>query len=349
MSPLQSGSDLGLIESLCLPITESSQTGEARRLTATMARQLGFDAVAAERAALVATEAATNLIKHASGGCLIVQPLDDGADKGIEILALDNGPGMADPDRCIADGYSTSGTLGGGLGAMHRLTQSFEIQTAPQQGTSLLMRLWSQPSRPHPAPPFAVGAIHVPVPPETVCGDGWAIEEANESVTILVVDGLGHGPLAAEASKEAIRLFRQHAAMDLVELMRTLHSGLRPTRGAAAAMARIDSAKREIQFVGVGNIAATIVADGTSRSMVSFNGTIGHEARKIQSFAYEFPADALLVMHSDGLSSHWRIDQFAGLSARDPAIIAGVLFRDFRRLRDDATVVVLRQNPGDAA
>lgn len=348
MSQLRSGSDLGLIEPLCLPITESSQAGEARRLTASMARQLGFDAVAAERASLVVTEAATNIIKHGAGGYLIVQALDDGVDKGIEILALDKGPGMTDPDRCLVDGFSTSGTLGGGLGAMHRLAQTFEIQTAQQQGTSLLMRLWSRTGYRRPTSEFAVGAVHVPVPPETVCGDGWAMEPSNTGATLLVADGLGHGPMAAEASREGIRLFRQDAAMDLVELMRRLHAGLRPTRGAAVAMARIDSAKRVVQYVGVGNISGVIVADGASRSMVSFNGTVGHEARKIQSFDYEFPDNALLVMHSDGLSSHWRIDQFAGLSGRDPAIIAGVLFRECRRMRDDATVVVLRQTPGDA-
>jgi hypothetical protein len=79
------------------------------------------------------------------------------------------------------------------------------------------------------------------------------------------------------------------------------------------------------------------------------NGIAGHEARRIHEFSYPFPDDGLLVLHSDGLKSQWSLDGYPGLAERDPALIAGILFRDFNRGRDDVTVVVARVSRGEHA
>jgi hypothetical protein len=155
-----------------------------------------------------------------------------------------------------------------------------------------------------------------------------------------VVDGLGHGPLAADAAREAVRVFREQTATDLPEVVRRIHAALRSTRGAAVAVAEAGLAEGVVRFVGVGNIAGTVFADGASRSLVSHNGTAGLEARRIQEFADPFPRGALLVLHSDGLATQWRLERYPGLAGRDPALVAGVLYRDFRRGRDDLTVLV---------
>jgi hypothetical protein len=97
-----------------------------------------------------------------------------------------------------------------------------------------------------------------------------------------------------------------------------------------------------VRYAGIGNISATIVAHGASRSLVSHNGIAGHEMRKIQEFSYDWTPDALLVMHSDGLSGRWDLGRYPGLSNRDPSVVAGVLYRDFSRGRDDALIVVIR-------
>jgi hypothetical protein len=77
--------------------------------------------------------------------------------------------------------------------------------------------------------------------------------------------------------------------------------------------------------------------------MVSYNGTVGHEVRKIQEFTYQWPQQGLLVMHSDGLKTQWRLDRYPGLMHKHPSLIAGVLYRDFNRGRDDVTVLVARE------
>ena len=97
-----------------------------------------------------------------------------------------------------------------------------------------------------------------------------------------------------------------------------------------------------MRYAGLGNIAASIVSPRESKSLISYNGIAGHEARKIQEFGYEWPADALLVVHSDGLSARWDLSRYPGLAVRDPSVVAGVLYRDFSRGRDDALVVVVR-------
>ena len=63
----------------------------------------------------------------------------------------------------------------------------------------------------------------------------------------------------------------------------------------------------------------------------------------IQVFTAPWPAGALVLLHSDGLASHWTLDRYPGLSARYPTLVAGVLYRDHRRGRDDTTVVVARE------
>ena len=181
---------------------------------------------------------------------------------------------------------------------------------------------------------------------EEVCGDSWAIDDAEGRATVLVVDGLGHGPQAAEAAREAVRVFRETAPLGPAEVIRLAHAALRSTRGAAVAVARIDRERGEVRFAGVGNISGAIVhpTDENSRtSMVSHNGTVGHTIRKVQEFIYPWAPGSLLVMHSDGMATQWQVGRYTGLAASHPGLIAGVVYRDFRRSRDDVTIVVVRE------
>jgi hypothetical protein len=175
-----------------------------------------------------------------------------------------------------------------------------------------------------------------------VCGDGFHVTQADGRALVLVVDGLGHGPLAAEAAEAAGRLFATYGGLGPVELMQRLHDGLRPTRGAAAALAEVDARRGVVRYCGVGNIAATILADGATRSLVSHHGTLGHDARRIADFQYPWTNESTLIMSSDGLVSNWTLSRYPGLADRAASLLAGVLYRDCRRQRDDTTVLVLR-------
>jgi anti-sigma regulatory factor (Ser/Thr protein kinase) len=327
-------------------VTEASQVGEARRAAATLTAALGFDDNAAGKAALVVTEIATNLARHARDGRLLLRPLQEHDIAGLEVLALDRGPGMSDIALCRRDGFSTTDSPGTGLGAIARLSGFLDVFSRRPGGTALLARLWPSPVPPTPHR-LHVGAVCVPRPGESVCGDAWAIIEEGGRAWLLVADGLGHGPEAAIASREAVRVFHDTIRRGPAEVLRAAHAALRSTRGAACAVAELDLDNASLRHAGVGNIAGSIVTAEGSRGLVSHNGTIGHQAHKFTEFTYPFPPGALLVMHSDGLTARWSLDAYSGLLAHDPGLIAGVLYRDFDRGRDDATVLAIRAVPAE--
>ncbi|MEW6270753.1 MAG: SpoIIE family protein phosphatase [Thermodesulfobacteriota bacterium] len=256
------------------------------------------------------------------------------------MLALDRGRGMGNVTAALRDGFSTSGTSGTGLGAVSRLADAFDVHSAPGVGTIVLARVGRGDSR---EPDARCGVVCVAKPGETVTGDGWAVLPGRERTVVMVVDGLGHGPGAAEAAEASLRIFAQAATSSPGDVLERVHGGLRGTRGAAAAVALIDRARGIVRFAGIGNIAGCLMCNGTTRSMVSQHGTAGHDLRRIHEFDYPLPRGGFLVMNSDGLLSSWDVKRYPGLLRHHPAVIAGALYRDFARGRDDATVVVLEE------
>ena len=326
-----------------LPITEISQVAEARRAATALAGRLAFGEAGIGEVALIVTEAATNLIKHTSGGEIILYALQSGKIGGIQVLALDRGPGMANPAQALRDGYSTTGSPGSGLGAIERFASSFDIHSVPGVGSVLLASLWSTPVPAMPSPPLEVGAVSLPKPGEEVCGDRWAVVRFPERTLILVADGLGHGPGAAEAALEAVQTFHEHTALTPAAIVETIHAALRSTRGAAVAVTEVAPSHEALRFAGVGNISGVVLSSEGSRQMVSHNGIAGHSARKIQEFTYPWLSGALLILYSDGLLTHLHPERYPGLLKRYPDLIAATLYRDYARGRDDVTVVVARE------
>jgi anti-sigma regulatory factor (Ser/Thr protein kinase) len=331
-------------ESLSLTIQEASQTAEARRRIVDLARCLSFTETELGQLALVITEAATNLLKHARAGELVVRVLEGCGMAGIEILALDRGPGMANVAACLRDGYSTTGSPGTGLGAITRLSTEFDIYSQPSQGTALLMRLWrSPPAHLVSTPPIEAGVVCVAKHGEPISGDAWAVEATVERAIVLIADGLGHGPDAAMAANTAVRVLHAHPGLSPGELVERANGALRPTRGAALGIAEVSLATQSVRYAGIGNIAGAIILPGRNQHLASHNGIVGHAVRKIQEFTYLWSPEALLILHSDGLATHWDLNTYPGLTTRHPGLIAGVLYRDFARGRDDVTVMVAKE------
>jgi len=319
-------------------VADASQVAESRRTATALAGQIGFDATDSGRVALVATELATNLLKHAGSGEILISTFDDASGSGVELIALDQGPGIRNVNASLRDGYSSAGTAGHGLGAIRRQSQVMEIVTWPAMGTAVLARISASGSQVIDVSP-SWGGIAVPHPGEEVCGDAWLVIDDGVTRTMLVADGLGHGREAAAASQECVRLFRRMHSQPVAQLLESLHLGLRSTRGAAIAVIRF--ADDHVTFGGIGNIAGAVVEEQQVRRMVSMSGTAGHNARKIHTFDYQCRS-GIVVMASDGLNTHWSFDRYPGLTQAHPALIAAILYRDHSRRRDDATVVVIR-------
>ncbi len=325
---------------LCFPIIDQSQVSDARRGINSVALALGFSEIEAGKIAIAATEAANNLLKHGGGGELLVQPALRQRMTGIALFALDKGRGHADIQRCLADGYSTAGTPGTGLGAIKRLASEFDIYSIPGKGTALYAAFW-----PKPLMEFAgleVGAVSLPLHGEEVNGDQWSYFTTEKGWQFMVADGLGHGLDAHTAAKEAIRIFDSYRDESPISIMGRGHDALRATRGAAVSIAAIDRYTQRVNYCGMGNVAGVLVSHDKYRNMVSLNGTLGQGQLRSRDFQYTWEEGDLLIMHSDGMATHWNFDNYPGLQTRHPALIASVLYRDHTRVRDDVTVVVAR-------
>jgi anti-sigma regulatory factor (Ser/Thr protein kinase) len=321
-------------------VVDSSHTAEARRRSRALAVENGFDETAAEKVAIVTTEAATNLLKHGDGGEILLGASCELGSCFINVLALDRGPGMSDV-ACRVDGFSTSGTPGTGLGAMSRLSAFFDCYSRPGSGTAILAQVSNNGTAPsHRIPVYG---IQLSKPGEEVCGDDFGVQERRGSETVVVADGLGHGTDARIAARAAVDAVRKYANLSPKELIIRMHESMRHTRGAAVGVVELNRERRTAIFSGVGNISARIFEDaGPSRQMVSTNGTAGAEIRTVREFTYPWPIGAAVVLHSDGLSARWDLSDYPGLLTRDPGVIAGVLMRDHCRHTDDATVVVVK-------
>lgn len=325
-------------------VSEASEVAAARRAAAQCAEEANLSEVAAGRAALVTTELATNLVKHGGGGSILFGS-DGSRPRALSITAIDKGCGIPNVQVAVRDGYSTAGSPGTGLGAVYRLADSVDLYTLANKGTvvhCVVGDATPPPSPFVPRPRFVIAGIALPKTGESANGDAWIAAVAGDTATIGLADGLGHGPLAATASAAAARVFAAGGEMPLDRLMEDAHGALRPTRGAAVGIARIHAALARLDFIGVGNIAGTIVRDDGARKVVSLPGIVGHEMRKLQIFSYPWDAASVLVLHSDGVSANWSAAAYPGLMQHEPAVIAAVLYRDHCRGTDDTTVVVAK-------
>lgn len=325
-------------------VGDASAVAEARRAAAACAAALRLSERSAGRAALVATELATNLIKHAGGGSLLFGAKDS-QPRSMAILSLDKGRGVTNAAAALRDGFSTAGSSGTGLGAVTRSSSSFDLYALPDRGTAILSTVEdAPPSAPslHAPSRIVIGGVCVPKSGEDHNGDAWIARLSRDVVTVCVADGLGHGAAASTASTGVVRVLAERFDQPLEHLLQDAHGALRPTRGAAVGIARIHLTAGRTDFIGIGNIAGTITTGDGMRKMVSLSGIVGHEMRKLLAFSYPWLASSVLVLQSDGVSANWNVANYPGLMQHEPALIAGVLYRDYCRGSDDATVVVAK-------
>ncbi|MFF1449952.1 SpoIIE family protein phosphatase [Streptomyces sp. NPDC058274] len=346
-----------------VPVHDSTRVRDVRVAAETAAGHAGLDKDRTAVAALVATELATNLLKHAGGGQILIDTVDAdlalpgaGPAPALQILAIDHGPGIADVSAALRDGYSTASSLGAGLGTCRRIADDFDLQTTPGRGTIALARIRPAPEdqrrrhRPRTDGPVRAGGVNIPLAAAPYSGDAWACVRTDDRVTLLLADGLGHGEAAAEASGAALDQLHHAAHLPPTELLGRLHTALRATRGAAVAVAQLDLASRVLDFAGIGNIGARLRTGDTWRPLLSHPGIVGaHRPARLPRCSQPWTPDSLLILHSDGLPSRWTPPPSVPLSALDPALTAAVIVRDSssaaRPVRDDTTVAVLTPSP----
>ena len=300
-----------------------------------VAHALGFEERRRSDIGIVVTELSNNLLAHAGKGEVLICPVHAGTE-WLDILAIDNGQGIRDVAHAFEDGVSTGGTAGQGLGAVKRLSDDISVYSVDGRGTVVFcrFRLSAIPNK------NPLGVVSIPIHGEVENGDSYLVIPGAGRSFYMVVDGLGHGPLASQAAAEAVKAVGRCWRESLGEIMTATHNALRATRGAAMSIAVVDHERSVVAYAGVGNISALLGNGNTTRNMVSQNGTLGMSLPKIQEYSYPYEPGMLLLMFSDGMTSRCNLSGHPGLHNRPPGLIAGLLYREYKRGRDDATVLV---------
>ena len=307
--------------------------------------ELGFDENELAELELVITEMGTNLIKHAGGGELVISEIGDGNHRGVKIETVDRGPGIYDPEKALTDGFSTSGGLGYGLGTICRHASEFQIipQSRDKPGAHLVALRWlEQKPTIQKRLPLDIGVATRPHPGMKVNGDGYVLENWNGSTLAGVIDGLGHGHFAHKATSSAITHIRQRHQDDLPTLFRGVARACRPTRGVVMTLARFDLEPAGLILAGIGNVEARLIRGDDSKSFVCRRGVLGMRSPVPSVEKYTWESDKILVIHSDGLNSHWRPGEFSRLWDGPAQLIARELLRTQSRDHDDAAVMVIK-------
>jgi len=322
-------------------LEDTSAAGTVRRSVAHVARRLGFSEARIAEVAVAATELTTNAVLHASGGSALVRIRREGDQSSVELIVVDAGPGITDVPVALVDGESSRGTLGVGLGAVRRLANHFEAYSARPAGTVM----WTSflPDREAVAVPTRVDGLTRPITGESVCGDAWAAVETDDRVAALVADGLGHGELAAQASRAAVETFAADPWRGPVAILADANRRLAGTRGAAVLVVEIDRVAREVRWAGVGNIVGRVIGGTQMTNLSSRPGIVGQRVPRLREERAALDERTLVVLHSDGLTAKWALEHWAGLVLRSSTVVAAALLQWAGLRQDDASVVVIRE------
>ncbi len=177
-----------------IEVWHRTDAGEAQQMAKTMAKALNFDDKACEEIAIAVSELAANLLDHAQGGTIVLTPLAQGDRSGLQVEAVDTGPGIEDVEQAMKDGFTTSDGLGFGLGAVNRLMDEFEIASQPGEGTHVICKRWIRVDAPLLSPnPLEFGVATRSHPMTDVNGDTFAFVHWGGNSLVAVIDGVGHG------------------------------------------------------------------------------------------------------------------------------------------------------------
>jgi anti-sigma regulatory factor (Ser/Thr protein kinase) len=292
---------------------------------------------------IIVAEMTSNLFKYSDDGEILMGIFPNGGSPYIELISIDNGPGMINPARMMQDGVSTSNTLGHGLGSMKRLSDTFELYSQIGWGTIALSRVYNDPEKVKVSNVVTMRPIVVAKPGETTSGDGFVYKKTDKYVKMMLADGLGHGPEANKAINEAAAAFKICPDASPTETLRFIHNSIKKTRGAVINIVLYDFATKTWLSAGIGNIAARMYGPVAFRNHMSYNGIVGHNIpNTINDQTY--PADQYnhVLLCSDGIKTRIDMARYPQMYKYDPTILAAAIYKDHARRTDDMSVVIAK-------
>ncbi|MBB5397506.1 ATP-binding protein [Mucilaginibacter sp. AK015] len=308
-----------------------------------MATEGGIGVARTNELDLIVAEMTSNLFKYSNDGELLVGVFANGGEPYVELISIDNGPGMVNPARMMQDGMSTTNTLGHGLGSMKRLSDTFELYSQPGWGTIVLSRVYNRQPPIGIKPSVIIRPIVVYKPGEKTSGDGFAFKKTEKYFKLMLADGLGHGPEANIAVNEAANAFRVFPDFSPTETIRFIHTNIKKTRGAVISVVGYDLERKIWTSAGVGNIAARFFNNTNLKNQMSYNGIVGHNIPNTMN-DQQYAADEYnhLMLCSDGIKTRIDMARYPMIYKYDPTILASAIYKDHARRTDDMSVVIAK-------
>jgi anti-sigma regulatory factor (Ser/Thr protein kinase) len=307
------------------------------------ATDAGMNAVRISELDLIVAEMTSNLFKYSDDGELLMGVFSNGGSPYIELISIDNGPGMMNPAKMMQDGVSTSKTLGHGLGSMKRLSDTFELYSQVGWGTIVLSRVYSDPEKVKVKNEVIMRPIVVYKPGEKTSGDGFTYKKTDKYLKMMLADGLGHGPEANLAVREAAAAFKVFPDYSPTETLRFMHTSIKKTRGAVVTILGYDFTRKVWSCAGVGNIAVRMFGPVNFKNHMSYNGIVGHNipgTMNDQEYAGDEFNQAMLC--SDGIKTRIDFARYPMMYKYDLSILAAAIYKDHARRNDDMSVVIAK-------
>jgi len=312
-----------------------------------LARNIGMEKAQVADVAIAISELASNLLKHrVTEGKIIIREIDKEGNKGIEVVNSDLGPGIADIDQAMTDGYSTAASLGIGLSAVNRLMDEFEIRSNIGEGTLITTRKWVKPELPYmPVLELELSVFSRPIPGQRYNGDAYFVKRYEDKIMFAVIDGLGHGQDAQEAAQAAVDCLENYYRRPFTEIFQLCHQRLKKTRGAAMGLCRISLKERVMTHAGIGNVNTRVYSLEKAPAPFCINGTLGVAMPRMKVDNYLLPENSVIIMFSDGISGRFSSDNFPSFLSLKPQRLAKRIMDNYARDNDDATIIVGRSSP----
>jgi len=296
---------------------------------------------------LILSEMTSNLQKYAVGGEILAGLFYEENNCYIELISIDQGPGMAYPQTMMADGFSSENTMGMGLGSIKRLSDKYDLYSIKKWGTIILSRVYKTKPilRSGIFSQIDIRPLIVTMPGQKVSGDGTFYHLTDQHFKLLVADGLGHGEEANFAVKEAVNAFKNCMQHSPAEILKHIHQAILKTRGMVGAVVVFDFKTKIWTMAGVGNITSRMSNYLDTKNQMSHNGIIGHNIPNIindqQISLNDFHQ---ITLCSDGMKSRWELSKYPGINRCDLSIQAAAIYKDFARHTDDMSVVIAKIN-----
>jgi anti-sigma regulatory factor (Ser/Thr protein kinase) len=324
-----------------IPVLDDASLTLVRERVRELGREMGLPVKEVETSATAATELARNQLLHAKAGRFAAREIVRAGVRGIELVAADRGDGLSEPGRALNGITGSSRGLGQGLAAVREASDELDFDIRIGQGSCVWARRFEAP------PPYRseVAILGRACPGENESGDDGAFVRADGTLTLGVIDGLGHGILARDVAATASSCFRERASDEPASILAAVDEALRGTRGVVMAAARIHHEKHELEQAALGDIRTHVYRPRECRCISTSAGVLGEKRSRPRRWRVEreeLRAHDVVAVFTDGLSTHVDISEELALLRRHPVVIAEHLLEHFGRDNDDALVLVAR-------